>query len=240
MEDFPDLSPSEQRLVEAITFRMNTMKEDLLRKIEAKDEIIAKQGEEITVLKAAISRLEDKMDEEDSYVRRDTLLFSGKSLPVFSPRENTGEILRNLLRTKVDYSLPEESISVAHRLGPAPTRGEDRRTIIAKLCRRELKTDIRAAMKRTKPENLYVNESLTPVRRTIHYVLRKAREQFKEKISGISTYDGNICVYVKPNRSSRNSRDVKFIINTRQKLEQFCRENLATPLSTLYKGNWDK
>ena len=163
MEDFPDLTLGERRIVEAITFRMDAMKEDLLRKIHEKDEIISKQSEEITVLKASISRLEDKMDEEDSYVRRDTLLFSGKNVPVYSSSENTGEVLRNLLRTKVDYNLPEGTISVAHRLGSVPTRGEDRRTIIAKLCRRELKSDIRAAMKRAKPENLYVNESLTPV-----------------------------------------------------------------------------
>ena len=95
------------------------------------------------------------------------------------------------------------------------------------------------AARTVKPDRLYINESLTPLRRTIHYVLRKARKKFPAKISGVITADGKVIVYVKPARPNlRNTRDTKFSLNTREKLEKFCNEILSTPLATLFDGEW--
>ena len=233
-----DLSESERRIVDAMTFHMETMKNELFAKIAEKDLVIETLNCEVVSLKATVSRLEEQIDEGEAYQRRETLLFSGRSLPLFSSNENTTEVLSRVLLDKLKYKLPKDSVSISHRLGPIPTRGEDRRSIIAKLCRRDLKTDILKAAKTVKPENLYINESLTPVRRTIHYVLRKARKKYPEKITGISTLDGKVIVYVKPNRANRNSRDIKFIINSRAKLDKFCNDILSTPLTTLFDGDW--
>ena len=233
-EIMSDLSDSERRIVDAITFRMD----ELLLKMEEKDKVIDKLNNDVFVLKATVSRLEDKIDQNDAFDRRETLVFSGKSLPIFSNNENVTQVLNKVLKDKLKLPLPENSIATSHRVGKIPVRGEDRRAIVARFCNRDMKIDIMKAAKTVKPENLFINESLTPVRQTIHYVLRKAKKKFPEKISGISTFDGKIMVYVKPLRPSRNSRDIKFIINSRSKLETFCNDALATSLTSLFDGEW--
>ena len=96
------------------------------------------------------------------------------------------------------------------------------------------------AAKTAKPQDLFINESLTPTRRTIHYVLRMPRKKFPDKITGINTLDGNISVYVSPPGPSRRNagRDIRFSINTKDKLEKFCADELGVNIITLFDGNW--
>ena len=89
----------------------------------------------------------------------------------------------------MNYSYPVDEVSVSHRLGSPPKTGQDKRAIIAKFCRRDIKMDILKSTKNVKPANLFINESLTPICRTIHFILRKARKKYPNIISGISTYD---------------------------------------------------
>ena len=86
-----DLNESERRIVDSIRFDMNQMKEELLSKLAEKDRIIEKLNGDVSSLKATVSRLEDKIDENDAYERRDTLIFCGKSLPAVSPTEKSEE-----------------------------------------------------------------------------------------------------------------------------------------------------
>ena len=158
------LTASERRIVDALSFKMDALEEKLLNKIAEKDIIIDKLNYDIVNLRATVSRLGEKIDNNDSYERRDTLLFSGKKLPKFDKNENCATILNKMLRDEMNYSLPNDSISVCHRLGPVPKRGEDRRTMIVKFCRRDTKMDVLKAAKTAKPQD----ESLTPSRRTIH------------------------------------------------------------------------
>ena len=238
-ESFGDLSESERRIVDAISFRIDSVKDEFLAQITVRDRQIEKLTDEVYMLKTNMFRLEEKIDINEAHDRRDTLLFSGSSLPPVSDGENTSLVLITLVQEKLNVVVPNDSILVSHRVGPKPTSGADRRTIIAKLSHHDLKEDLLKAARTVKPDRLYINESLTPLRRTIHYVLRKARKKFPAKISGVITADGKVIVYVKPARPNlRNTRDTKFSLNTREKLEKFCNEILSTPLATLFDGEW--
>ena len=161
-----DLSESERRIVDAMTFHMETMKNELFAKIAEKDLVIETLNCEVVSLKATVSRLEEQIDEGEAYQRRETLLFSGRSLPLFSSNENATEVLSRVLLDKLKYKLPKDSVSISHRLGPIPTRGEDRRSIIAKLCRYPLETDILKAAKAVKPDNLRFHKRVVNLSKT--------------------------------------------------------------------------
>ena len=117
-------------------------------------------------------------------------------------------------------------ISIAHRLGPKPVNGTDRRNIIARFCRRSLKYKVLNKARQAKPENFYISESLTPTRQTITRVVRKAKTEFPAIVSGYNTVDGSIYVWVKPpNPDAPNARNSRTLINTMEKLEEFCQRN---------------
>ena len=53
-----------------------------------------------------------------------------------------------------------------------------------------MKVDILNAARQVKPENFFVNECLTPTQKAIGYVLRKAKKEFPNIVSGSTTFDG--------------------------------------------------
>ena len=124
-EIMSDLSNSERRIVDAKTYRMD----NLLLKMKEKDKVIDKSNNDVFILKATVSRLEDNIDQNDAFNKRETLVFSGKSLPTCSNSENMTQVLRKVLKDKLKFPLPKSLTS--HRVGKIPVRGEDRRAIIA-------------------------------------------------------------------------------------------------------------
>ena len=98
-----------------------------------------------------ISNLQDSLDSTDQYARRGALTISGKCLPVFSTTENAKEIVADQLRRHTQYVLNTNEISIAHRLGPKPTNGNDQRSIRFRLCRRDVAHEIMAACKQMEP-----------------------------------------------------------------------------------------
>ena len=105
----------------------------------------------------------------------------------------------------------------------------DRRNIIVKLLRRDLKSEIFLACKAKKPK-FYANESLTPVRNSIMFALRKIRRSGNEGlIKGIFSTNGRVFAWIKPEQNS--DRTVKILINCRERLEKFCVENVGKPLN---------
>ena len=96
-----------------------------------------------------------------------------------------------------------------------------------KLCRRDIKKDIILAGKNLKP-NFYVNESLTPVRNTILFVLRKMRRSHPNIIKGSCTIDGRVFAWVAPTPGGQNN--VRVLVNSHSRLLKLCEENLRTPL----------
>ena len=110
---------------------------------------------------------------------------------------------------------------MAHRLGRKPaSQSEDRRGIIVKLCRREVKYDLMKACKS-------VNESLTPTRNAILYGLRQAKKKFPDRISGYGSIGGKVLVWIKPaNSNAPNMRNSKMFVNNKIRFDALCSDIL--------------
>ena len=195
--------------------------------IDVKNAAIELLQSEVTSLKGRVAKLEDKIDDSDAYERRDTVLFSGEGLPAGSPTENLPAIICGLVKEKLKFSIAPGDISTAHRLGKKPlTQQPDRRKIVVKFCRRDVKKDILFASRQLKP-NFYVNESLTPVRNTIMFTLRKIRREHEDTVRGSSSTDGRVFVWVPPPVGAPPAaRNAKLPINSLAQLEEFTKKFL--------------
>jgi len=129
--------------------------------------------------------------------------------------------------------IDSKDISVAHRLGKNPdSQRPDRRSIIAKLCRRDLKHELLTTTKSRRPANFYINGNLTPKRGKILYA-RKAKKNFPSLISGCNSVEGKVFIYVKPSKSDPSARNTRVSINTYDGLKDFCSTVLNNPVSSL-------
>ena len=218
------------------------------------ESILAKKEEEIQLLKTKthdlekrVLKLENSLDDEDAYIRRDTLIFSGTSVPEATNGEICKNIVKRIIEEKLKLKLSDADISVAHRLGKKPTsQAPDRRQITAKFCRRDIKRDILFAKKnisnRSESSSLFINESLTPRRRSIFYSLRQMKKAHPTIISGCSTIEGKVCVYTRnPSdnlNSSEHHRTKKHVINTQESLHQFCQQYIKEPMEK-FLSTWE-
>jgi hypothetical protein len=245
-EGSPPLSEEANLIVAAITkqfeelaSKFEELKEEFRSKLSEKDRQVDCLQDEVEGLKSKVSILEDRIDDADAYERRDTIIFSGKSVPLVSDEENCAAIVGSIMKEKLKLVMAPSDISTAHRLGRRPaTQQPDGRNIVVKLCRRDLKEDILHACRNLRPTDLYVNESLTRNRSTILYVLRSAKKRFPEKISGCGSVDGKVRVFVKsPNPDAPGARNSRTFINTQDTLRKFCDDILGTPLTSFIE-NW--
>ena len=160
-----------------------------------KSQEVADLQRTVKVMHDRIEKLEEIVDNNSSYERRDTLVISG-DIPPAKENENCATIVSELVREQLSLNLKREDISTAHRIGRKPLPGKvDKRGIIFKLCRRDIKRDILFACREQKPK-YYINEHLTPIRNTILYALRKAKAKHPVKVSSCRSVDGNVTVYL--------------------------------------------
>ena len=207
---------------------LNDMKNEFLEAVRQKDVTIENLSNEVSSLKKRVSKLEERIEENDQYERRDTLIFSGPSLPPSTTNENCEHVIRSAIKNNLNVELSPGEISVAHRLGAKPaTQRPDRRSIIVKFCRRNTKVDILSSARTKKVPNFFANESLTPLNQTISFVLRKMKKAVPEKISGTTTIDGKNYVWVK----SPGARDLRQVISSHERLISFSTDVLRKPLS---------
>ena len=173
-----------------------------------------------------VNHLEELVDDENAYSRRESLIFSGPAvLAEVGDSEICAPAVIKLLKSNLNIQVNPNDISVSHRLGSKSIQqGPDKRSIIAKFCRRDVKRDILASARRVKPSNFYVNESLTNVRQKINHALRIAKSKRPDVISGITTIEGRVFAWRK---GASGGRDVRHCINTLSKLDEFCMQNMG-------------
>ena len=159
-------------------------------------------------------------------------------MPPVVPGENCVAIACSLFKNQLNLNVQPNDISTAHRLGKKPTNQQmDTRRIILKLCRRDIKGDILKACKQLKPK-IYINESLTPVRSTIMYILRRAKKNPHSKVVGCSSSGGRVFAYVKASDAAQqDARDKRVPVNTYSELQAFCQDVLKEPLAN-YVDRW--
>ena len=169
--------------------------------------------------------------------RRDVVVLSGSALPVVEQGENCSVVAKELIKKELKIDMPTGDISVAHRIGRKPVnQAPDRRDIVVKLCRRDLKSElVSASRKQPKPLNLFINESLTPKRKSLLLALRRMKKAHPDLVKGSTSLDGRIYAYTKPVGNS--SRDQRHLINTHESLSAFCREFIKKPLDE-YLQHW--
>ena len=192
---------------------------------------------EIKTLKHQISKLNDKIEESDNYERRDTLVLTGDTLPPEKNMECCADIVVKLIKDNLKVNISPNEISVCHRLAStSPSQKPVKKDIIVKFCRRNTKMDILNTCRKRKPEKFFINEFLTPQRQTISFVLRKARKEFPNIVSGSTSFEGKIFVWVKPpNPDAPGARDSRMAVNTHEKLVEFCTKTLSKPITHFIK-----
>lgn len=200
--------------------------------IEQKDQKINKLEEDVQCLKEKVIKLEDQIEDSEAYSRRDSLIVSG-GIPDGSRDENCKSIVTNLLKDGVKIHIDPRDISIAHRIGNKRQQGPDKRNIIFKLCRRELKADIIYACRQQRPQ-FYINECLTPTRNKILYILRKVKKKYSQ-IKSVRTHDGSVYVYLPPAGRDGSvqlplSQLRKLNVNSYRQLMKLLQEELRTNL----------
>ena len=236
--DVNNLSNDAKAIITYVQLEFEKMKSELTTFVNSKNTEINVLKEEVLSLKNHVFKLENLIDESDAYERRDSLVFSGPGIPVVSQHENCSQLVQQLAKDKLNCIISPTDVSTAHRLGKPPnTQKPDQRSIIVKFCRRDVKHQLYAARKNQSNANrIYVNESLTPSRQDIFHTLRKIRKTSPNLIAGISTYDGKVFAYTKPEAASSSSatntqRDRRHLVNNKFMLEEFCENFLKRPLS---------
>ena len=191
---------------------------------------------EITTLKKNVENLQDRFDEEDSYIRRESLIFSGNAVTAHHSNEDCVLVVQTLLKDKLGHIVKKEDISVSHRLGrKTATQGPDKRSIIAKFCRRDLKRDLLQTCRNRKPVDFYLSESLTPLRQKLAATLRRIKKLPNSPLSGMTTLEGRIFAWVK--KAEGETRDKRLCINTLPALEDFCQGYLKRPATEFLVTN---
>ena len=167
-----ELSQEGKQIANVIISNIVNYFEGILKK---RDEQLTSLSKQINTLQDRVVTLEEKLDSESSYERRDALIISGE-VPAVEEGEDCKKIVCEILKQHIRVNLQPTDISISHRIGMKPKKQEpDKRNIIFKLCRRDLKPDILNACREFKPPFL-INESLTPTRSKIMYVLHPVCE----------------------------------------------------------------
>ena len=184
--------------VQLITGHIDILREEFGDIFREKDKEISNLKLELSSLRAKMAILEERHDDADAYERRDTLLISGDGVPHVAAGENCNALVCSMVKEKLKINISPNDISTSHRTGPKPRSPQvaDKRNIIVKLCRRDLKGELLSACRKCKP-NFYINESLTPTRSAILYALRKAKNISPGVVAGCNSENGRVYAYVK-------------------------------------------
>ena len=207
--------------------------------LKAKNDHVKKLEDKVSTLENKVQTLENKLDVSDQYERRDTIIVSGEAVPLVSTNENCKGIVLQLFQEHLRINVAPADISISHRIGKKPTEGTDKRNLIIKFCRREIIPELYAACRQFKPP-FYLNDSLTPTRSKICYLLRKLRRKYPDKIKGCRIYNGEPRVLTpsteprstrQSSSSSNATRTIQTAIVTRYDLQKFVRDHLLSSFS---------
>ena len=215
------------------------------RILNEKDSRVTELETKVSTLESKIEKLENEVDQNNQYDRLDTLIISGEKVPKEAVDENCKTIVTNLFRDHLHLNVNPNDISVVHRIGKTNgTNSTVKRNIIMKLCRRDLASEIYSACRQFRPK-FFVNDSLTPLRSKISYMLRQLRNKYPSKIKSCKSLRGEPVAYVVVGGRDRvTTRQTsagastsgegttrRCTITTRLQLEEFARDHLQTTLT---------
>ena len=153
---------------------VSTIVKALTLSIREIDQTIQTVKNKVFSLENQIAQLQDQLDDIDQYERRDTIIISSPALPEEQAMENTTDITVKTIKDNLHINIEHKDINISQRLGPK--QQNKTRPIIAKLVNRSKKSEIMEACVTVKPK-IYVNESLTPKRRSIYSTILEIRKK---------------------------------------------------------------
>lgn len=214
------------------------LRNDVRSGFEERDTKIVSIMKEVDALKKEVCDQRLAAVEQDAYTRRDSLIFSGDSIPAVTSGEDCTQIVRKIVREQLKMNI-DPLMSTAHRLGKPPSGASnkpDKRDIIVRFCQRDDKFRIHEATRKAKINGLYANESLTPTRRRIHLALLDMKRKHRDLVRGTMTHNGKIFVFTKPApNASPTARSIRTEINSMERLSSFCAGFIKQPLENYLK-----
>jgi hypothetical protein len=177
----------------------------LRSEVQRKDTLMGALQTENNSLKASIKSLNEKLDDTETYQRRDNLIFTGLPLrladltagsndPLADSSESIATQVSNFCINTLRCDVKIEDISVAHALKVHGGHGQQ--PVIVRFSRRSIRDDVyysRMKLKSYKTpagNKVYINEDLTTPNRKI---LGVARNKLRDKhIAGVWTKSGRV------------------------------------------------
>jgi hypothetical protein len=229
-----DLSEEGQSIVDLFNLKLAEVTDRFTELLQEKNERIEKLEREVTTLKSSIGKFEERVDDAESMQRRDDIIISGDDVPCVVDNENCPKVACNLIKEKLQVNIKLSNVMSATRIGKKPpTQKPDKRNLLVKFSDSATKSDLLGACKTVKPKGLFINENLIPKRSNILYCLRQAKKKFHNMISGCSTRDMNVFVWLKPpNPDAEGAKNTRMQVNTYNKLQEFCSKVLKAPLTS--------
>ena len=195
----------------SITTHVKNITDHYDAQIAIKDEQISNLAKKVDSLETTnsqlldrVKRLEFDLDETAQYERRDTLILSGSMIPAEQTGEDPSQMVVDIIKDHLKVPFNIKDINVAHRLGRMRKESSFSRPIIVKLLSRSKKSQIvHARISQSKSNEssnagntpvLHINESLTPVRRTLFYKARQLRKKHPDLFKQLYTKDGKIMI----------------------------------------------
>ena len=137
---------------------------------------------------------------------------------------------KEVIRTKLNISLPNDVIVAAYRIGKKENdQAPDKRKILVRFTNKQ-KNYLISAAKTTKPVDIFVSENLTLNRQKIAYALRQAKNKFPSIVSGTNTMNRIPYVWIKPIGRATGGSYIRHKIVPHATLKKFYYDTLSTPL----------
>lgn len=222
--DCGDISDESRKIVELLSSKLEGAVSELKAILELKDSKINKLESELASMKREWQDLREKVEDIENFQRRDSLVISGEGIPAAAPAERTTEVVRAVVRSHLKVELGDGDVLEAYRTGLRGTQDPGRGQIVVKLRHHSLREDLVRTSKTVRPANVFINENLTPMRSKILYTLRQAKRRFPDKINGCGSRNGQVYAWIKPPNPS--AKNMKVLINSINRLEEFCVKTL--------------
>ena len=234
-----EVEASRTEIEETVRASLEPLREEISTALNQRDCKIIEAEKEIASLKDEFKKLKNAADEQDAYVRRESLIFSGELIPAVTEGENCRNIVRKLIREDLNLQI-DPLISTAHRMGkpPADESSPDKRDIVVRFSQRDDKFRVYETAKKKQIKGLYANESLTPTRRIIKKALLKMKKLHADLVRGVTTHNGRVFVLTKPAPNApETARNIRTEINTMDRLSSFCAGFVKQPMSNFLTNN---
>ena len=151
---------------------------------EGKNEIIKKLNEKVSALTERSKVLEESIDQQEQYSRRNCLLIHGVEE---NSNEDTDKLALNIINNDLEIDLTETAIDRTHRIGDPKKKKKKVRPIIVTFVRCYDRKQVFSKKKLLKGKGISITESLTRFRMK---KLEEARE--KHGFKNFWSVDGRI------------------------------------------------